>query len=358
MTTSANMYLPAVTTYDAREGGLIAYAAARRAAALCLRDGCFAPAPGWFASPFLRVVDGLSIRWLKRSASPYAEDVEALSHVLGFDGVPSINMGYQFGCTTGAALGQEGIPFMRRVLDWPLAGLGRAVEVVHMKGPAGDYLNVTWPGAAGVLTASAPGRFCAAINQAPLHRVTSGSLLRLADMARNLSRTLHDETGWPPDHLLRYAFETCRTFEDAVKLLCREPVARPVIFSICGEGPSDMALIERDGRNARLFRGSFATANDWQHAHPRWEPRGAAKDKRRDNHERCALMHRAQVADARDFLWLAPPILNARTRLAVEMNASGALKVQGFERGKKELIAKPATQVCDTGLMLASRRVI
>ncbi len=341
-------YMPAVPVYDAREGGLLAYAAARRDAARGLRDGCFAPAPAFLATPVLKAADAISMRWLNRSASPYAQDVEALSHVLGFAGVPSINMGYQFGCTTGASPGSDGVPLMRRVLDWPLHGLGRAIEVVKMRGAAGDYLNVTWPGAAGVLTATAPGRFCAAINQAPLHRRTAGSVLRLADMARHLRNTLRDQTGWPPDHLLRYAFETCRTFEDAVKLLCREPVARPVIYSIAGTREHEMALIERDGKTARLFRGAFATANDWQHSHPRWEPRGCASDKRRDNFERCELMRRAQVADARDFLWLAPPILNARTRLAVEMNALGELHVQGYERARGDKTASAATQTLTT----------
>ena len=46
-------------------------------------------------------------------------------------------------------------------------GLGRHVEVARMCGSGGDFDSVTWPGYAGVLTASARGRFAACINQAP-----------------------------------------------------------------------------------------------------------------------------------------------------------------------------------------------
>ena len=41
-----------------------------------------------------------------------------------------------------------------------------------MQGPAGEFFNITWPGFVGALTAMAPWRFAAAINQAPLWRRT------------------------------------------------------------------------------------------------------------------------------------------------------------------------------------------
>ncbi len=337
--------LPDIPMFDARSAGLIGYAAVRRETALTLRNASFAPAPVFLSAPVLAGIDKLSMRWLRRSASPYVDDIEAMTHVLGFAGVASINMGYQFGCTTGASLDAQGLPLMRRVLDWPLNGLGRGIEVVRMRGAAGDYLNVTWPGAAGVLTATAPGRFCAAINQAPLHRRTQMPVLKLVDIARHLNHTLKYETGWPPDHLLRYAFETCRSFDDAVHLLMREPVARPVIYSLAGEKPDEMVLIERDGRGGRLYRGAFATANDWQIALPEWEGRGIGRDKRQDNFERRALLQRAQAAGAGDFLWVAAPILNAHTRLAVEMNARGEVRLQGYELARGAQRASPATRV-------------
>ena len=57
-----------------------------------------------------------------------------------------------------------------------------------MRGAAGEFINVSWPGYAGTLTASAPGRFAAAINQAPLRRRTRKPWLRPYDLAANALR--------------------------------------------------------------------------------------------------------------------------------------------------------------------------
>ena len=48
---------------------------------------------------------------------------------------------------------------------------------------AGEFFNVTWPGYVGVLTALAPDRFGASINQAPLRRRTHLRFLRPFDLA-------------------------------------------------------------------------------------------------------------------------------------------------------------------------------
>ena len=127
-------------------------------------------------------------------------------------------MAYLFACTTQAYAGPDGLPRIRRTLDWPFQGLGQAVEMAWQSGPAGDFYNATWPGAVGVLTAMAPGRFCAVINQAPMKRRTRGRLGFAYDAALNL-REAFAADGWPPDHLLRYAFETCETFDEAVRLI-------------------------------------------------------------------------------------------------------------------------------------------
>ena len=53
----------------------------------------------------------------------------------------------------------------------------------------------------------APGRFGAAINQAPMRRRTHGQLLRLFDLAANAVATLCRVRAIPPDQLLRQVFE-------------------------------------------------------------------------------------------------------------------------------------------------------
>ena len=81
-------------------------------------------------------------------------------------------------------------PVLRRTLDWPFPGLGRLVEVARQRGAAGDFLSVTWPGFAGLLTAVAPGRFAASINQAPMRRRTRVPLAAVARLRAERHRSL------------------------------------------------------------------------------------------------------------------------------------------------------------------------
>ena len=80
--------------------------------------------------------------------------------MLGFPGTWLLNCSYQWACTS-LAREEDGVPWLARTLDWPFPGLGRYADVVRLEGPAGEYFSVTWPGYAGVLTATAPSRFAA-----------------------------------------------------------------------------------------------------------------------------------------------------------------------------------------------------
>ena len=53
----------------------------------------------------------------------------------------------------------------------------------------------------------APGRFAAAINQAPLRRRAQSRWLRPYDLMLNSTNTLFRVRAMPPDQLLRRAFE-------------------------------------------------------------------------------------------------------------------------------------------------------
>src|SRR6185503_2298609 len=150
------------------------------ARARSLRDECVAWLPG-IAAAALPVVDAITRRWLARSCSPYVCEIAAIATELDGPGIWFLNGCYQWGCTS-LAREQSGAPWLARTLDWPFPGLGRHLEVARMRGPAGDFENVTWPGYVGALTASAPGRFAAAINQAPLWRRTRHPWLRPCDI--------------------------------------------------------------------------------------------------------------------------------------------------------------------------------
>ena len=120
------------------------------------------------------------------------EILAAIAAALEFSGIWFLNGSYQWGCTSCARDDAEhGAPWLARTLDWPFPGLGRHVEVVQMAGAAGDFYSIAWPGFVGVLTGMAPGRFSAAINQAPMYRRTQRPGLRPFDMLANAAAT------WP-----------------------------------------------------------------------------------------------------------------------------------------------------------------
>src|SRR3954453_21507028 len=240
MNTSA---LPTIPFRDLRAGGALGHAIEAPDSARALRDDCLA----WFprsARHLVPALDAATRRWLRRSASPYLYEIEAIAQTLRLPGIWFLNGSYQWGCTALAR--EDDAPWLVRTLDWPFPGLGRHVEVAGMSGQAGDFYNVTWPGFVGALTGMAPGRFAACVNQAPLKRRTSHPWLRPYDMAANAAAT------WslrhiPPDHLLRRVFETCATFDEARAMLEETPVARPVIYTLAGCVPGERRGIAPTG---------------------------------------------------------------------------------------------------------------
>src|SRR5712691_3542232 len=344
--------LVSIPVVDVREGGPVRHALDRRIRARALRDDCLT----WLPRParmLLPVMDALTRRWLHRSRSPYVGEVEAIAAALGFPGIWFLNGSYEWGCTS-VARDEDGAPWLARTLDWPFPGLGRRLEITRMRGAAGDFLNVTWPGYVGTLTALAPGRFAAAINQAPLWRRTRKPWLRPYDLAANALRT------WPirfrpPDHLLREVFETCRDFGAAKRRLETVPVARPVIFTLIGCERGERCVIERTEQGFATRVEETSAANDWLHSTMPWEARVCATLLLKSSPEEATAHSRArrealsawpQPFGRGEFAWVAPPVLNPFTRVAVEMCAAkGTLRAIGYELGPDAALPQPATQV-------------
>jgi hypothetical protein len=326
----ADAALRAVPLVDLRGGGPAGYARQWPARVEAVRTACL----GWLPAGRLmaRVADPLVRRWMRRSGSACVEDIEAIAGAVPGPGTWLLHGAYLFGCTALIDQGAQG-PRLRRTLDWPFPGLGRLVEVARQRGSAGDYLNVTWPGFAGVLTAVAPGRFAAAINQAPLRRRTRADWLRWTDYAINAAGAFGGSGRELPDHLLRRVFETCATFEAARDLLHAAPVARPVLFTLVGTRPDELALIEREETGARLFTGTAAVANDWHDERRGWEGRVCGTGQPAENNRR----RRATLAawsgrDGARLAWAEPPVVNPFTRLTTELCAgTGTLRVAGWE---------------------------
>ena len=345
--------LISIPLVDVRDGGPVRLAAEGRARARALRDDCIT----WLPRPvraLLPAMDSFTRRWLWRSRSPYVRDVEMIADALGFPGIWFLNGSYQWGCTA-AARDEGGVPWLARTLDWPFPGLGRHLEIAFMAGSAGEYINVTWPGYAGTLTASAPGRFAAVINQAPLWRRTRQRWLRPYDLALNALQT------WPvrfcpPDHLLREVFETCRDYGAAKGRLETVPVARPVIFTLIGCERGERCVIERTEDGFATRTQDTSAANDWLYSTPSWEARICAAKLFITTSVEAAAQSRARrealatsplpFADDADFVWVTPPVLNPYTRLAVEMcAANGVVRALGYELAAGDTLPRPVTQV-------------
>jgi hypothetical protein len=344
--------LLAIPLTDIREHGPVRHAIQGHARVRSLRDECLA----WLPKPvhlLLPAMDAVTRRWLERSCSPYTGEVQAIAASLGFAGIWFLNGTYQWGCTA-VARDDEGSPWLARTLDWPFHGLGRHIEISRMRGPAGEFFNVAWPGYAGVLTALAPGRFAAAVNQAPLWRRTRMPWLRLSDIAANALRTWRNRN-YPPDHLLRHVFETCRDFGEAKDRLQKASLARPVIFTLAGCKAGEHCIIERTEQGFVTQRGDSAAANDWLQPRRQWEGRVYAKLMFTCSYEEAAARSRArrealsrwpQPFTSAGFDWLVSPVLNAFTRIAVEMcPARGILRAVGYELPPGGELARPATKV-------------
>lgn len=355
--------LTSIPVVDVRDGGPVRHAIEGRARAQALRDACLSWLPRALL-PAVPLLDRVARRWLIRSKSPYVAEVQTIAAALGFPGIWFLNNSYQWCCTTRAH-DEDAVPWLARTLDWPLPGIGRHIEVARMQGRAGDYFNVTWPGYVGVLTAMAPGRFGAAINQAPLWRRTRLPWLRPYDIAANGIRTWWSVRHVPPDQLLRQAFETCRTFAEAKALLEATPIARPVIYTLAGCGPGERCVIERTEEGHATREEHTSAANDWLRSTEPWEGRVGgdltlvatyAEAGQNSRARRDTIIGWSGLLSRDHFAWVVPPVLNRYTRIAAEMcPARGVLRVVGYELEGVGEVPQPVTQMCEVnGELLAA----
>ncbi len=354
-----NAALPAIPVIDIRGGGPPLHARQSAAEARALRDACLSFFPG-AARPLVPVLDSVARRWLQASRSPYVPEVAQIAGELDFSGVWLLNASYQWGCTARAFV-EDGAPWIIRTLDWPFTGLGRHVAVARMNGASqnssGEFLNVTWPGYVGALTATAPGRFAACINQAPMWRRTWHRWLRPFDFAVNGIAIYVGVDDIPPDQLLRRTFEVCADYQAARHMLETTPVARPVIYTLIGCAPGEACVIERTERGFVTREDNTCTANDWVPERTGWEGRIGtrrfltstfedAAGYSRARHDSLAAWSGSAAGDR--FDWIKEPVLNPYTRLAVAMcPARGVLRVAGYDRNGDDLLPEQVTQICE-----------
>jgi hypothetical protein len=292
-----------------------------------------------------RLADTLSRRWLERQRNPYLDEIGHIAERLAAPGVYFLNIVYEWACSTSAAPDPAGEGMrLIRVLDWGLAGIGRHLVIARHQTAHGPFYSATWPGFAGVLSAMAPGRFAAAINQAPRVPISGA---RWLDEALGRVRLLRAEDALPAAHLLRQVCERASDYASAIAMLSDESVtlAMPALFTLAGVTRGDACVIEAQGRRRGVHRAppdercTIAVANDWLNREWRGEPRchaaalspaASARDNNRRRRDDVAALQSGAFSGAAD---LAPPVLNAHTVLVMAANAaSGELAVEALDR--------------------------
>ncbi len=327
--------LPAIPLVEIGDAGMVAVVKAEPAR---LSD-VITTARGHYSGSVLWATDRLSEYWLARNDNPYLEEIMAIADHVDGPGTFMLNMSFEWSCT--AAVGPDPVRKgnrLLRTLDWPLEGLGRNLVVARVTGEAGIYDSVTWPGFAGVLSAMAPGRFSASINQPPLRRFTPSCWLDWAFGRIAMWR----EASLPPVHLLRQVFDQCQDYAEAREILSDTTLAMPAFFSLSGLEERECCVIERTEDVVVVHDGPKAIANHWLRMGRAGHNRGV------DSHGRLEQINALRNTAPNDFAWVTPPVLNRGTRLSMIANArAGSLTVLGWEQNTGTGTPEPATTIYD-----------
>ncbi|MGH7122996.1 MAG: hypothetical protein ACREFI_01395, partial [Stellaceae bacterium] len=299
-----------------------------------------------------RLLDRISHSWLVRQSNPYLDEIRDVAAVLRRPGTYFLNTVYEWACSTSVAPDATGGARMIRVLDWGMPGLGRNAVVARHRTACGAFYSATWPGYAGVLTGMAPGRFSAAINQAPKMPVVG---LGLVDEIVTRLRVMRSRCAVPGSHLLRQVFERAPDYAAARAMLADESVtlAMPALFTLAGTEPDDGCVIEAFGNQRRVHRsgsgenGALGVANQWLSADLEGKARnhavgtGDAMTAEENNRVRRRMVAGLQHESFRGTADLPEPVLNSHTVMVVVASARrGEMMVEGLEAAPGEIIPR------------------
>jgi hypothetical protein len=319
---------PAIPLIDVGEGGFdkvaLAYPKRLRAIHALAEKKLFGKGLG--------ILDNVCRKWATKGTLPYRLELDGVSAALDGDpGAYLINLAFEMGCTTGAIPDPEGGMRLLHTMDWNLEGLGRMFVAARRHAPAGLWVNITWPGYVGCLQGVAPGRFAAAINHAPLPAKGPPAI------AWPLSKLRwYGQKGIPPSFLLRKVFDECPDFYSAIEMIEKTPICYPAIFSILGPEEGEFVIIERTEAAKSTQKRAPAVTNHWLNK----EFSGTVTAFQ--SNERLVAMKSRITKGINDSEWLAHPILNADTRIAVDLNpVTGRMRLRGYNG------VEPATALLD-----------
>jgi len=200
----------------------------------------------------LKLADWYYARKMRNGNIPFSSEIEGVASVAdGIAGPIALNFSYDVACSTGIYLTKEGHPSVIRTLDWGLKMAPSTIALTR-KGKGGNWIDITYPGFAGSVTALGP-HFTAAINRAPLPQRSSdiqdstvpNYKPPLRDRTRSFLRTIWSDD-ISPVHLLRQTFEECTTFDGAIHKIATTKTNGPVIIPIAGKASDEAAIIYKD----------------------------------------------------------------------------------------------------------------
>ena len=299
-----------------------------------------------------KLLDRLSHSWLVRQSNPYLEEIRDVATVLRRPGAYFLNTVYEWACSTSVAPDDAGGQRMIRVLDWGMPGLGRSVVIARHASNGHSFYSATWPGYAGVLTAMAPGRFSAAINQAPKMRVLG---VEVVDEFVTRLRVTRSRGTMPGTHLLRRVCERAADYAAAVEMLADERIAlaMPTLFTLAGAEPGEGCVVEAFGSERRVHRsadaanGALGVANQWLSPDIGGTARnhavgtGPVTTADENNRARRLTVARLQSEDFRGAADLREPVLNSHTVMVVIANARrGEMLVEGLEASANAVLPR------------------
>lgn len=311
----------------------------------------------WRSHPLLPlaigVADRVSRAWLTRQGNPYSDEIDGVAALIGRPGAYFLNVVYEWACSTSVAPdpADDGVR-MLRVLDWGLTGIGRHVVIARRETPVGVFYNPTWPGYAGVVTGMAPGRFAAAINQAP--RVPVLGIAGVDDGITRL-RMLGARGRVPASHLLRRVFESAPDYDTALAQLSDRgaDLAMPALFALAGTERDQGCVIEAFRRIRRIHRlpaggpAAIGVANQWLSRDLKGRARNNSRttqaplDPEENNAERRRRICALQTRGFRGAADLPEPVLNSHTVLVMAANPRrGEMIVEALDRERGRILPR------------------